>query len=426
MKAVVRETGLKADTIRAWERRYNLPQPGRTSGGHRLYSKRDIETIQWLLARQNEGLSISRAVNLWRSIEREGNDPLATEPYAMVSPPVISPTGAEIDALRERWIEACEAFNEQTAEQILTQAFALYPPDVVSLELLAKGLAQIGTQWYRGELTVQQEHFASELAIRRLEALIAATPPPTVPGRIIVMCPPEEEHTFSPLLITFLLRRSGRAALFLGANVPLDRLDHAIQSTRPQLVVLASQQLHTAASLRQVAVSLQEKSIPVAYGGGIFNRIPALRERIPGTFLGEQFDQVPVLVGELINQPVAPEQILTPSPATLRTLEHFKAHQAEIDSHIWRAMQPNTLDYNHLAIANINLARNITAALSLGDMQFLGNDLEWIDELLGHRQIPRELLVLYLEMYAQAVEEIMGARGEQILAFFSELLQQKQ
>ena len=64
LKVVVQETGLKPDTLRAWERRYGLPQPHRTPGGHRLYSQRDIDTLKWLVARQNEGMSISRAVKL--------------------------------------------------------------------------------------------------------------------------------------------------------------------------------------------------------------------------------------------------------------------------------------------------------------------------------------------------------------------------
>ena len=76
LKVVVHETGLKPDTIRAWERRYGLPQPRRSSGGHRLYSRRDIEIIKWLMARQEEGLSISNAVDLWNSIEGDGQDPL--------------------------------------------------------------------------------------------------------------------------------------------------------------------------------------------------------------------------------------------------------------------------------------------------------------------------------------------------------------
>ncbi len=50
---VIQETGIKADRLRAWERRYQLPQPQRTEGGHRLFSEYDIQTIKWLMARQN-------------------------------------------------------------------------------------------------------------------------------------------------------------------------------------------------------------------------------------------------------------------------------------------------------------------------------------------------------------------------------------
>ena len=77
LKAVLKETGLAADTLRAWERRYGLPVPQRSAGGHRLYSQRDIETIKWLIRRQAEGLSISRAVDLWNEQLGSGSDPLA-------------------------------------------------------------------------------------------------------------------------------------------------------------------------------------------------------------------------------------------------------------------------------------------------------------------------------------------------------------
>src|SRR5512144_2011880 len=77
LKAVLKETGLAADTLRAWERRYGLPTPDRTAGGHRLSSQRDIETLKWLTARQAEGLSISRAVDMWNEQTASGTDPLA-------------------------------------------------------------------------------------------------------------------------------------------------------------------------------------------------------------------------------------------------------------------------------------------------------------------------------------------------------------
>jgi DNA-binding transcriptional MerR regulator len=55
LKAVTNEVGLNPATLRAWERRYGLLKPKRTPGGHRLYSRQDIEMLKWLVERQKEG-----------------------------------------------------------------------------------------------------------------------------------------------------------------------------------------------------------------------------------------------------------------------------------------------------------------------------------------------------------------------------------
>ena len=66
LKAVVNEVGIAPATLRAWERRYGLLKPQRSPGGHRLYSRQDIEMLKWLVARQQEGVSISQAMGMWR------------------------------------------------------------------------------------------------------------------------------------------------------------------------------------------------------------------------------------------------------------------------------------------------------------------------------------------------------------------------
>ena len=106
LKSVVRETGVKPDTLRAWERRYGLPQPARTEGGHRLYSQRDIDTIKWQLARQREGLRINQAVELWRSLEGADQDPLQSRPMSEVSFS-LETMGQTMADLRQRWVSAC-------------------------------------------------------------------------------------------------------------------------------------------------------------------------------------------------------------------------------------------------------------------------------------------------------------------------------
>lgn len=128
-----------------------------------------------MIARQQEGLSISRAVELWRSLEADGQYPLQIPEFATpeAAPVVVSLLkGEALSDLQNAWVSACLAYDERKAEQVFTQAFALYPVEVVCLELLRKGVAEMGEGWYRGEVSVQQEHFASGLASRRLEALL--------------------------------------------------------------------------------------------------------------------------------------------------------------------------------------------------------------------------------------------------------------
>ena len=125
LKVVLQETGIKPDTLRAWERRYGLPVPERTPGGHRLYSQYDIEIIKWLQARQEEGLRINRAVDLWRSMQDSGQDPLLVMPIEEVGAPIITGelvSGKTLDEMKDNWISACMAFDEPTAEAILAQA----------------------------------------------------------------------------------------------------------------------------------------------------------------------------------------------------------------------------------------------------------------------------------------------------------------
>ena len=197
---VVQETGIKADTLRAWERRYQLPQPHRTEGGHRLFSDFDIQTIKWLVARQKEGMSISRAVDLWRKNGGQNRDTLSTsltESMTQTEATSSVENGDSLTDMRANWMQACLDFNEPQAEQVLSLAFAQFPIETVCVEILQAGLSAIGTLWQEGKASVQQEHFASELATRRIHALIAAAPKPVREKMILVGCPPHLLCTFN-------------------------------------------------------------------------------------------------------------------------------------------------------------------------------------------------------------------------------------
>ena len=64
MRIVTRRTGLSADLLRAWERRYEVVKPSRSEGGRRLYSDADIERLRLLYRATLAGRSIGQVAEL--------------------------------------------------------------------------------------------------------------------------------------------------------------------------------------------------------------------------------------------------------------------------------------------------------------------------------------------------------------------------
>jgi methanogenic corrinoid protein MtbC1 len=345
-----------------------------------------------------------------------------------VTPEVRLPAGATdtVTQLRDAWLNHCLHFDEQGAERILLQAFALFPVETICMGLIQRGLAQIGEGWYRGKVTVQQEHFASTLATRRLEALISGTPAPTRSSRILVGCPPGETHTLAPMLLTLLLRRRGWDVLFLGADIPLENLILTTRSTRPQLVILVAQQLHTAATLWEMGQLLLNEHIPMAYGGRIFATMPLLHQRIPGHYLGDQLDSATQLVEQIMALPRTHPASLPVDPPYQDALRQFRLSQAEIEAEVWRHLGSATLLEEHLTKVNASLGRNITAALTLGDLDFIQVDLAWLLELFhNHFTHIEQQLVTYLKAYIAAVEKQTNASGTLLARWLHTALQLK-
>jgi len=428
LNLVLQETGIKADTLRAWERRYQLPQPVRTDGGHRLFSEYDIETIKWLIARQEEGMRISRAVDLWNNILSSGEDPL----YSQMADQTRKPAGPigkhESEALefeRSRWVQACMTFNEAAAEQVLTQSFAQFSLETVCVEILQKGLAEIGSLWYQGRASVQQEHFASELAVRRMHSLITAAPQPVRDGTILVSCPAGEEHIFSPLLITLLLRYRSWNVIYLGANVPKQHFKETIQKTHPDLVVLTAMRLTTAASLREMAFFIQDRDLPVAFGGRIFNLLPDLIKKIPGYYLGSDLLGSISAIEELLISPLPDTEFAEDPERFSQTIDQFMAKRQLIEINIQDSLTKrwgSQITSQPIEEAIDYLERNIVAALSFGDMYLLGNNMDWIGERLAGYGFSPDWHFSFLEAFHNALESQMGQAGQPITAWTGKIL----
>jgi methanogenic corrinoid protein MtbC1 len=416
LKAVCQETGLSPATLRAWEHRYGLIIPKRSPGGHRLYTRHDVDLLRWLVERQKDGLSISRAIAMWKN---SGIFELSLSPQTPSE--ISSITESMLDDLREQWIAACLAFDDRSANQVLQQAFAIAPPEIISMQVLQKGLVLLGERWYEGSASVQQEHFASAIAIRRLNALITACAEPIHSGNILVACPPGEEHDFILLLVTYLLRRHGWNVLYLGANVPLSNLDVTIKSSKISLVISAAQTLSTAASLRKMSEYLLSQEVPLAFGGRIFQLIPELTRQISGYYLNEGIGSVPHHVELLMVNPPKMQVAVPISPDYLETLTEYNHNVAAINAYVSSAIPSQVIQPVFLGIAISNFATLIAAALSLGDIHFMESSIMWLEGLLKNYDHDRSEIRQIYRAYREAIDHFLGDTGRIILNWLSTL-----
>lgn len=418
LKAVLLETGLAADTLRAWERRYGLPTPQRTPGGHRLYSQYDIETIKWLIARQAEGLSISRAVDLWNEIAASGSDPLAgsDSKNMILAPGASSPISADttLDSIRAEWIAACLNFSESQSEQALNKAFSIFPVESVCIEVIQKGMAEIGDLWYENRASVQQEHFASSLALRRLDALLNASPAPTRNQTVLIGCPQGEWHTLTALLLALLLRRRGLNVIYLGANVPDERFADTALEVKASLVILVSQTLTGAARLQRAALAITAKKIPVGFGGRIFNLRSGIVNYIPGYFLGESIESSLNEAENILNGRAKVTSLRAAPQDHLAALNAFNSRRTHIESTFKLNLPPLSIGAEEINDKIQHIGDNIAAALQLGDMDHLSAEMEWLEKLISHHNYSGQDLSEFMVGYSRAVDMHINGQGDPI------------
>lgn len=294
IKTVVQETGIAPATLRAWERRYGVLSPGRSDGGYRLYSDRDIHTLRWLRNQVDGGVSISRAVALLEMRHLAGEAPeLADERTPLTALPAENArcTGTLVDEL----VAVLLSYQEVHAEAILSEAFALHPVDVVAEEVIRPTLAEIGEGWHRGEVSIVQEHFATAFLRRRLTALFHAYPQPTGGHLAITGAAPSEWHDVGILLVSLILRRHGWRVIYLGQNVPAEDLLREVRKLRPDMLCLSAATRDSAEALFEVYEAVKTMSEPrprLVCGGRAFHDHSELVQRFAGVRVMESAREI--------------------------------------------------------------------------------------------------------------------------------------
>ena len=291
--AVEQQTGLRPATFRAWERRYGFPKPRRLPGNQRLYSDQDIAAIRWLQRRTDEGLSISHAIRLLQVRLREGVVPHA---------PADVETGRPTAAMADDLTRALLAFDAVAAEQVLSEAFAMYRVEEVCLGVMTPALVEIGERWHNGEISVATEHFASSFLRRKLFSLLNVYESGRGRGLVFAGCAPDEWHEIGVLMISLFLVRRGIRLGYLGPNLSADGLAETLRHHRPDLLIVSATSEETAervGELESVVSALPEPRPALGFGGHGFDD-EARRQRVAGTFLGPDATSAVQIVEHLL------------------------------------------------------------------------------------------------------------------------------
>jgi MerR family transcriptional regulator, light-induced transcriptional regulator len=212
--------------------------------------------------------------------------------------------------------------------------------------------------------------------------------------------------------LTLLLRRQAWRVTYLGANVPLNKLAETLAAVRPHLVVMPAQRLRTAATF-----FLKAEQIPLAFGGNIFNQIPALPARIPGHFLGATLYDVTQKIEYLLTTRLPLPPTLETPAACRRALEHYQVRQAQIEVDLYQSQFIGELPPVELVTANRELGENISAALALGDLHFADTAIIWLETLFDNHEIPGLPFRRYLTAYQEAASANLAEAGAPIIAW---------
>lgn len=229
IQVVARRTGLSADVIRVWEKRYHVVTPVRSTSGRRLYSDADIDRLRLLARATLSGRSIGQVAAL---------DDGALAELIHADSVEATPLPPPAHALTP-WLDAIERFDGVALDAELRHAVVALSAaafiETLVLPLHAAVSARIGN----GTLHIAHEYLTLASLRRALERIIdPATWPLAGPG-LIVSTPLGQPQVLGALVAAATAASEGWRPLYLGAGVPAEAVAEGTTRTGARAVALS-------------------------------------------------------------------------------------------------------------------------------------------------------------------------------------------
>jgi DNA-binding transcriptional MerR regulator len=223
-----RRTGVATHQLRAWERRYGLPKPLRSSGNYRLYSSADEARVRLMARYLADGVPAAQAAEL--TIGARFAVPMGAGHRVPIR---------EVSDAQDEIREALARFDETSAQRTLERLYSAFTPTTVTRDVLLPYMHELGDRWDAGQVSVAQEHFATNFFQARLLALARGWDRGLGP-RALLACAPNEQHALALIVFGIALHELGWRITYLGADTPIDALTEVAEIVNPELTVVAA------------------------------------------------------------------------------------------------------------------------------------------------------------------------------------------
>jgi MerR family transcriptional regulator, light-induced transcriptional regulator len=275
IQQAARTVNVPAPTIRSWERRYGVPAANRSSGGHRRYSRDQLDRLRWM-----------------RDLVAQGRRPI--EAAALVR----AGHGNSSDPLVAAFLQAASDMDPDRIAKTLEVARQSMGLERAVDDVLIPAMREVGESWRVGRLDISHEHLATNATRAWLSTL--AAPGPLRPERPIVLCSgPQDQHSLSLEAIGALLRRRRWDCRLLGARTPVESLSLAIEETNAVAVILVCYLTAGRTAAVEALRSAERRRAHLFYAGGVFASRQA-RQGVPGRYLGTNLAAAADLVTDTI------------------------------------------------------------------------------------------------------------------------------
>ena len=244
MRVVTRRTGLSADLLRAWERRYEVVAPSRSKGGRRLYSDADVERLRLLYKATLSGRSIGQVAELstraLAALVREDAEADARVERATRKAQEIELTRqpSTADYLAD-CVRAVERLDAAGLDATLRRAAVALPVAALLDMFVVALLERVGTRWREGTLRPVHGHLALPILRRVLDRVIESASSPLAMANVVVATPTGQVHEFGALLVAATAAAEGWRVTYLGAELPAEDIAEAAVQTQARAVALS-------------------------------------------------------------------------------------------------------------------------------------------------------------------------------------------